>query len=1148
MRSSSKFSSLSQQSKLSYLSERLQNLSGDNDDDSSEYDGDSGEDLDYRDSQSTRKMQTFVRSRALSKKIQKLSNRVSKKTSKRSGLFIGNKVYGLTSVRSTNNNGLQGGPYQQSSSTTTRSSANTVTIGGNVFLSIPVGYVANSVSTTTTRLITEQEAIRLGLLSAMSGSVAYSSTQNTIGLNSAGSSAGRSINSNSMSRSEYANGYYSNSNLRSMGNTQKQYSQSQQYNNLASMNDLGSYQNQNAGSSTSSRNINASQRQINNNHYSGLQSYGTGNQMNQNTGAKINYRNIKTSEQVNKYSSNKNHNTNINNNDYITNGANDGDNDDEDDGNSSTTQNGINKSYQNNVVKKDSEINISNKGNQINQSSHKSELKHVTQKIGVTKVDGTTKSSGSSSDDSSKSCENTTNDDEDNDDDKSKSVALNKHRSRTEYSQSTNIKKTAKQSIGDGNQNGVGSNSQVKSEIKKTVNITHKRSMGAVSQRNLGNSEEERGDKDDDGQNSNEDDDDENDDNEDDSKIEDEVSVYEHLKTFHKFRFDVGLNSVGIISEVLNQLDYQRYKLMDDIVYPQDFTRYVTNEEYFDFIIVGGGNSGSVLANKLSENANWKILLIEAGGDPLPVTQIPGLWDRTLNTITDWQYKLEPDSTTGFGIDGHLKVHKGKCLGGSSTTSAQLYVRGSEKLYNSLVTKGLTDWSYNVTETYFKKVEKIRTVTKTVTTSTSIYGNCGLIPVNKFRKTEVNVLEKIICSSFEHVGCKKELDINDKDIEVGFVSMQGIIKNGRSFNTAKAYLGPTYGRENLKVMKYATVTKVVVDKTKLSATGVEVRTKFGQTLMLKTRMEVLLCAGSIGSAQILLSSGIGPKKHLSEMDVPVVKDLPVGKKFLVAPVFAGFVVSYDKSIVSNQTNEEIAFKYLSRHSGPLSIPKGMAFGGFFNTGMSESKFADIEVHQFYIPRKSYSKLCQLKSMFGFSDSILSEYARLNNERAISVFTIALINTKSTGRVLLRSKNPFENPTVVANMLSDKKDVNTLIEGIKLLSGIVKSDAMKLVDARLEDIDIDGCAKYDPKTEAHWNCLLKYMVSTTSSTAGSCRMGLETDADAVVDGKLNVIGIANLRVVGRTVLPMITSAYSHIPCIMVAEKAADMIQSKYNPVC
>jgi len=822
------------------------------------------------------------------------------------------------------------------------------------------------------------------------------------------------------------------------------------------------------------------------------------------------------------------------------------------------------KSYQSGTVRKNGRFDVDGNNDEETKDNEESQSKRVTRKIGTTKVDGAFKSTKSSKDksisfdnksDQSKSNEDTNYDndndsDEDNDDDKNgefESIALNKHRSKSVQRHSTKEINTTSQNIKKNiDQNLSGSNGKIKSNHKQTVNISHGRSVNFASN---GNTEINRQEEDTDEKSTEnndeylDDEDDKDDISEINDELEDEMSVYEHLNTFHKFRFDKGLNAVGIIGEVLTQLDYQRYTLMDDIIYPPDSTRYVADDENFDFIIIGAGNAGCVLANKLSENNNWSVLLVEAGGDPFPVTQIPGLWHRSLGSTADWQYNLEPDSTTGFGISGNMKLHKGKCLGGSSTTSPQIYTRGSEKIYNSLVEKGLTNWSYNKTETYFKKVERVRTVTKTVT-NTTIYGDDGLIPVSQFRKTEVSILEKVICSSFEHIGCQRIEDINDKDVEVGFVSMQGTVKNGRTFNTAKAYLGPTYGRENLKILKYATVTKVLIDKTDMSATGIEVQTKFGQVLTVRARKEVILSAGAVGSAKILLASGVGPENHLSEMDVPVIKDLPVGNKFLITPVFTGLVISYDKAIVNNQTDEEIAFKYLARHSGLLSTPKGMNFGGFLNTGASGSQFADVEVHQFYIRKKSFSKLCELKSIYGFSDDVLSVYAKLNDERDISIFTIALINPKSTGSILLRNKNPFENPIVVANMLTNNDDVETLLEAIRLLSGIENSDAMKLLDVNLEDIDLDGCAKYQAKTEDHWKCLLKYMTSTTSSTAGSCRMGLETDPDAVVDEELNVIGVSNLRVVGRSVLPMITSAYSHMPCIMIAERAADIIQNKH----
>jgi len=1081
VRTSSKFNALSSKNKIEDLEKGLKKISTNSQEDSNEYSDDSGEGLDYRDSQSTRKLQTFVNSRTLSKKIKKNLKKTTKKILRKKIIpLVANKIIGAAMARSTGNDFQRS--LQQSRSTTITSSINPVGVNGNIFLSLPIGYVAKTMQTSITQLLTEKEAIRLGLLNdiSISGSQTYSTYQNGAQFSTSGSSVSRSINSQmsqvqsnrNVLNSNTQNNIVESNGLKSIpGNSQQHSRYTSVHNNMNNNRHYNNYQ-QTMGRSYESKKINSLQQKTdqlktsNNVVENGEKnaSYGD-NQNNQKTGITNNYRNVETSQRLNQLTSNNNLNKNINT-------------------------------------------------KQIHQQHQTTQSRHI-QKIGT--ENGTIKSNKS---DRSKSSE------ELNGDVNNKSNQSNSGEdddNNNEDTKSTNSKLDKIQNIG-----------YTKNILKQT---TKKTVEGKDYENDKTKNSEDENDK-------TEEIDDENDDSEEQESSENEVSVYEYLNTFQKFRFDRGLNSVGIIGQVLSQLDFQRFKLLDDIIYPQDSTRYVIDNEEFDIIIVGGGNAGCVLANKLSENINWKILLIEAGGDPFPITQIPGLWDRSLNSDTDWQYKLQADSTTGFGIEGNMKLHNGKCLGGSSTLGPQLYVRGSEQLYNSLVKKGLTNWSYNATETYFKKVERIRSVTKTET-NTTIYGKCGLVPVSNFRKTEVTVLEKILSSGFEHIGCKKESDINEKDIEVGFVSMQGIIKNGRSINTAKAYLSSVFGRENLKVMKYSRVTKVILDKTKMKATGVEVLTKYGQTLTLKANLEVLLCAGAVGSAQILLASGIGPKKHLSEMEIPVVKDLKVGQNFLITPVFTGFVMSYDKSIICNQTDEEIAFKYLARNSGPLSRPNGMSFGGFLNTGMSGSSFADIEVHQFYIPKNSPSKLCQLKSMFGFSDNLLSVYAKLNYERAISIFTIALINTKSISKILLRSKNPLDSPVIVGNMLTEKHDVKSFLEAIKLLSKIETSDGMKLVNAKLEDIDLDGCAKYNKKTNEHWECLLKYMVSTTSSTAGSCRMGLETDTDAVVDSNLNVIGLSNLRVVGRAVLPLITSAYSHVPCIIVAERVCTMIKNKYT---
>ncbi|XP_050437748.1 glucose dehydrogenase [FAD, quinone]-like [Adelges cooleyi] len=635
-----------------------------------------------------------------------------------------------------------------------------------------------------------------------------------------------------------------------------------------------------------------------------------------------------------------------------------------------------------------------------------------------------------------------------------------------------------------------------------------------------------------------EDDDDDDDDGEcGEDSGEDASSVYEYASTYKKYNFDVGLNQVSIIGEVLTKLDQQRYMLFDDLAYHQDCTRHVRNMQHFHFIIVGAGKAGCVLANRLSENPKWNVLLIEAGGHPLPATQIPSLWPRVLNTETDWQYEINPSTATGYGIAGAMKIHKGMGLGGASMTSAPVWAIGSEQLYNELVKRGLAEWSYEKCVEYYRKIENVRF-------DTDKYGRGGLLPISKFHCTEWSMLQKMIMAGFVHVGCPVQNDINEPAVEAGFVSLNGVLRNGRTYNTAKAYLTPTLGRKNLQVMQHARVTKIIMDSLNLRAVGVEVRTKYGQILRVDADYEVLVAAGTIGSAQLLMVSGVGPEEHLRKMHVPVVKDLPVGKNFRHTPVFAGIVMSFDKPLMPVQSPEEIAFKYLSRYSGPLSNLNGLQMAAYLKTDVHLS-YADVVVHLNYVPAKSMLRLCGLRAAYGFSDRVMNAYAALNAEKDISIITVTLVSPQSSGRIILKGCDPLEKPTVIGNTLGDQRDMDSLMNAIKIITKLTESEAMQLAGSKLEKLELEGCAVYEFNSDDYWKCAVKYLVSSTSSTSGSCSMGLETDCTAVVDSNLKVIGMSNLRVVGQSVLPLSINGYSQAASVMIAERAADIIKTTYT---
>ncbi|XP_050525039.1 uncharacterized protein LOC126896367 [Daktulosphaira vitifoliae] len=1090
--SRSNFNALDKSKKLEYLNSKLNNLGDCSGENSSELNEGSQEELEYRDKQSmfsshkhthSRTMRKMY-SRSLSKKVQ------SSKTSKivRNGLKVGVNIRANKNVisnrllndkilshqlslkkivtrQSANNVGAnhKSGKgirrtYQQVSSFTT--AANTVGVAG-LFLQLPQGYVANTVSTTTTRLLTEEEAYRLGLIK-------------TLSVNSNVDLSTRNVRSTTINKN---NQYYLNKNA--------------------------GYYAQANGSIVRSKTLNTVHNQ---NSVVNHRGYGRSNLMRNNditVNEEVNSGSINNNVVVNENKSKLNKNENVDVSGKIE---------------TASQSDSLNFN------------NINEKGNEVNVEQTNAKITRNVEK--------------SSEESSSK--ENVENKIKSND-----SKTVDHQVSNTEVKTEQNIKHNT--------------NMNVQKHVKSTTDLRSVK-KNYSNEENSSSSESKE------------------DSSEEDSS-EESVSLYEYLNTHQKFRFDKGLNTVKLINEVLNKLDYQRFLLYDDIAYPQDATRRVRSEESFDFIIVGGGQAGCVLANRLSENAAWKVLLIEAGGDAYPITQIPALWDRSYNTDADWQYKLEPIIHTGFGINGNMVIHKGKCLGGSSVLTPHVYVRGSEKLYNVLVEKGLTGWSFNSTLDYFKKIESTRfTTAATVSTSTTAqtatvksttaaatsessttaartttkattvtstatvrkveYGRSGLLPISRIHHTEFSLLEKVISSGFEHIGCIAQGDINDDTVEIGYSSLKGMIKNGRSYNVAKAYLTPAIGRKNLKVMKYTKATKIIMNKTNTRAIGVQVETRYGQILSLYAKNEVLVSAGTIGSAKLLLISGIGPEDHLKEMKVPVVKNLKVGENFHHSPVFTGVVYSYDKSVMSNFTDEDVAFKYLSRNTGPLAMPKGMQMGGFLNT-KGDNSYADIEIHQYYIPKNSFSKLCRIRSMYGFSDRIMTAYAKLNTQRDISIFTLALINPKSSGKILLRSNNPCDSPIIIGNTLTNPDDFKSMMDAIKSLLKFEDADVMKMVGATLRKFDLEGCSCYDIGSDDYWSCLLKYLISTTSSTSGSCQMGLETDSDAVVDSELNVIGIKNLRVIGQSVLPVNINAYSQAGSILIAERASDFIKTKYT---
>ncbi|KAJ4451438.1 hypothetical protein ANN_02900 [Periplaneta americana] len=339
-----------------------------------------------------------------------------------------------------------------------------------------------------------------------------------------------------------------------------------------------------------------------------------------------------------------------------------------------------------------------------------------------------------------------------------------------------------------------------------------------------------------------------------------------------------GLLFAGLISTLINT----QQQLGNPEDYPKDATSQLLPE--YDFVVVGGGSAGSVVASRLSEVNKWKILLLEAGGDPTPSSDVPGLWFYLQNTEIDWQYRTEPQQGMCQGFrDKRCNWPRGKVLGGSSVINYMVYVRGMKGDYDKWAQDGNYGWGFDEILPFFKKSEDM--TYKPLLQSRgniSYHAKGGPLTVERphFSHYKESFQMAVIEMGYEWLD-----DINE-DRQLGFAEVFGTLRDGTRCNTAKAFLSPVKDNDNLHVVKYAHVTRLLINETTKTAYGVEFQHNNGHIYTVKSRREIILSAGAINSPQILMLSGIGPKDHLEEKGInPIVQNLCVESASFLSHAF-----------------------------------------------------------------------------------------------------------------------------------------------------------------------------------------------------------------------------------------------------------------------
>ncbi|WP_286266212.1 GMC family oxidoreductase [Thalassotalea atypica] len=527
----------------------------------------------------------------------------------------------------------------------------------------------------------------------------------------------------------------------------------------------------------------------------------------------------------------------------------------------------------------------------------------------------------------------------------------------------------------------------------------------------------------------------------------------------------------------------------------------------FDYIIVGGGSAGCVLADKLSACGNYQVCLLEAGPKDsswlihLPIGVVELMKSKTLN----WLYNSSPENTQH---QRQIFNPRGKTLGGSSSVNAMLYVRGQKEDYDHWESLGNKGWAYKDVLPYFRATQHQERG------ESEYHGINGGLNVTESH-SKLPIFDDFITAA-QQAGYQPNDDFNGKDQEgVGY--FQVTQKNGLRCSAAKAFLTPNLARPNLTVLTDVLVEKVLVEEKQ--AIGVQF-TKKGKIKQIYAHKEVILSAGAFGSPQLLMLSGIGPKIELSKHNIEVLHELDgVGQNLqehvdvlVVNKTNRTDVIAYRPVALAKLSSH--LFKFLHSRSGVLTTSVAEA-GGFIKSEPDLDR-PDLQIH--FIPAAMDDHGRNLKLMCQYGVAMHS----------------CLLRPKSRGSVTLFGSNPKLHPNINLNMLSDESDQKIMIKAVRAMRDIFEQPALKQ-DLGSEVFPGQDCQSDDEILE-----FLKEKANTIYHPVGTCKMG--HDALAVVDDELRVHGIDNLRVVDASIMPTLISGNTNAPTIMIGAKAADMILS------
>lgn len=563
-----------------------------------------------------------------------------------------------------------------------------------------------------------------------------------------------------------------------------------------------------------------------------------------------------------------------------------------------------------------------------------------------------------------------------------------------------------------------------------------------------------------------------------------------------------------------------------------------TWDSHYDYIIIGAGSAGSVMAARLSENPAVRVLLLEAGGSESLISEIPIGAISVQTTPIDWKYWTEPQEASCFGfVERRSRWPRGKVLGGSSAINFMLYVRGNRNDFdNWAYNMGCTGWSFADLFPYFLKAEDNRDPFYAYNGYHSTGG-----PLTVETPPDPTPVARVWNDAGRQMGYRVG-DLNGK-FQTGFMLPQGTIRRGARCSTAKAYLRPARKRPNLSVVTFAHVTKILFNQNK-KAIGVDF-VRFGTAATVFADREIILSAGAVNSPQILMLSGIGPAEHLVKHKIKVIADLPGVGRNLMDHIYPSihFYTEDKVTLVQHRViNPLTLLTYIAAARGPLTSLGAIEGIAFIHTKFSNTTdWPDLQL-QFISGGPSSDMGGHIRKAMGFTEEFWEKvYKPLLQYDSFSFYPI-LLRPKSRGWVKLRSSNPLDPPVINPRYLTDERDVHTLVDGMKFCVRLGFTPAYQKFNAKIYETVYPGCDQYLPLySDEYLACMLRTYTQTIYHPAGTCKMGSPLDPTTVLDPELKVKGVHGLRVVDASVMPLIISGNTNAGVIAIAERASDLIK-------